>query len=1590
MKDFIESELRKLKQNYQNLPLTIISDYKNEQEKMKDYNGRQLLEMLQNADDESESAVEKTAYIELTDTHLLIANNGNPFSRGGLESLIYSNVSPKAILQNKIGHKGTGFRSILSWAKAVYIKSKGLSVEFSGPNAIEFLKGLLQEYPSIQEKLREKTDESYPISILKTPKWKTEIGAEYNVYDTYIVVEINEESKGDIQAQMDRLELQVLLFLQYLERVILKSPERTRVIEKVNLGDGRVSISIEENGEILEEKTWNIRKRGGAYLGKNYELKMAYTDELDDDIQLLYSYFRTNVRLPFPALFHGTFELTGNRNQLIESDTNKYLLEELVQLMIDTAIEITKSDQKVSWNAMRLLTFDDNLDQDLLNMKFDERLIKKIKGNPLFPVISGKYITHEEKPVSYKNPYAKILPGEKFTHLTIHTSDERLKKLIFKDVTRYEYTPQFFFKTLSEISKDLTMEQRAECIHYLTQDYKEGLKDLENLSLLNLFVDHKGEPISGGTELFLPPGNRKIKIPDFVNIKFIHEDLYKALLKEFKVSGANTLTSQLELFNVQEYRLETVLRRTISHARELIEANKVNKKKYISELLVALFQIFLEGKEEEGFPVQLNVPLMNRYRKIIDAKKLYFGKEYDNQLMENLLGPVSKQYFIGSPKTLGLDIYEKSAVRRFLQWIGVAEFPRMTVKKVTDREYERNVLKHIPYPITLKGETFRSYEKLSREVNGSSKMYIETVEMLDEILEKAAFEDILIWLMKDPAVSQLIREGRERSNNAYFYLDLKRKSNDRRLYAQKIKAFLVWKLQTFKWIENIEKQKVDTRVCCLSRAVGPEFSPFIEVPAVYQNQEKWIQHKITIAEIENFLLKIGIGPDLRSFSSESIYNILLKLPELDPNGKVARAIYKQIIMSKPRMNEANQAYQKFMDKGKVLVRMGGEQNYFPISKAYYVEDRTFCEEIMKQFPILELDKRLGNKQVKSVLGVQPLEGLKFKLTTKPEKHGLDDRFQLDLEEFKPYIYAYRLEKDNKRFELERLKKLRVHLCTEINANFIHQMQESTFTVQNYEYISVGKGYQIYLKLERDQHYELQDLRDDFRFNEVIAEIIAGVIKVEENRKDYREMYSKKLPQREDLIRLELEDEQLYKLHQARSLLKITTDPQRIFWLAVLKAAKVKQASIDMENEASFKMSITELFHLDDTYVEKVWTTLDYEEPDSHSNAPFLIQLFKDIGIDFSDFNQFTLKQIDLKNYYRNELERLKVDFQNSFFTYLFQQLKNASIEEKECLIQERDRYMYFTDFLIENSISIDCDSIFAHFLKDEFDIEIMKLDGITKLDLNQVFNDKEKLLKEKLQTACGVREHEVEEFLEKQKIRSLLYFGEFSILVEKFTEWRKKYGERGVSGEIAATKGKGETGSTVESYSNLFGLLQQQSGSEAIKSIKPVRYESDRKGSKGRSSKSSKGTPIPSQKSLEEIGFLGEAYVYLALCNRYEKENVEWVSENAKKAKVNEHGNNSENYDIRYKDGYGKLRYVEVKSSVGTDFVFHISKQEVAFGEAMKDAYEIFFVSNVKSVEEREIRRVTKFFKYKKDESFNQNSRFSVENSSFVIRFEEE
>jgi len=169
--DYSDNILDEDRNGYLNDPVRILEDFNKEKEKIEEYDGRQLLEMLQNADDEAVTDKKKICFIQLTNEQLTIANNGRRFSEDGIESLMYSNISPKVREQNKVGQKGLGFRSILSWANKITIKSYDLAIEFSENEARKFLQSLIQENPDIQDILSEReVKEKYPIATLRCPR----------------------------------------------------------------------------------------------------------------------------------------------------------------------------------------------------------------------------------------------------------------------------------------------------------------------------------------------------------------------------------------------------------------------------------------------------------------------------------------------------------------------------------------------------------------------------------------------------------------------------------------------------------------------------------------------------------------------------------------------------------------------------------------------------------------------------------------------------------------------------------------------------------------------------------------------------------------------------------------------------------------------------------------------------------------------------------------------------------------------------------------------------------------------------------------------------------------------------------------------------------------------------------------------------------------------------------------------------------------------------------------------------------------------------------------------------------------------------
>jgi len=776
MIDFIESILEKRRKTYLDDSNIIIENYRNEIEKIEEYNGRQLLEMLQNADDEAVTEKEKTCYIKLSENQLIIANNGNKFSEGGIESLMYSNLSPKLLEQNKVGQKGLGFRSILSWANKITIKSYDFAVEFSQRNANEFLNSLITENPEIRSQLNKKeTLEKFPIAILRCPKILEKIPDTLTEYDTYIVIDLKENQTDDVQKQINNeINKEVLLFLNNLEKIIIESPEKNFEIEKeISINKIFIREFNYGNNEAIE-KEWNIKTRKGTHKNKNYELKIAWSENLDDKIGRIYSYFKTKVKFPFPAIIHGTFELSSNRNEL-NNDTeghNRFLLTELIQLLIDTALQI--SSKEISYNALKLLSFynNDSIDSFFEDNGFAENLKSQIRENNIFPTISNKYISYKDEPVFYKINYAEVLPKDKFGNLLLFTEDRVIIETL-KWIGYYTYNHEFLFNSISKISSQLVIKERAKLIWYLIKDY--GDTEVERKILPDILIDQDGEIISSVSEIFLPPSGVQIDIPLELNLKIISPNLFSEFKKIFRSEKAEVIENNLKFFNVKVYRFGEIFRRIVSDFNNN-PRNKIDRRNSIKDLIANLYELYISNKGKESIditiPPNVSIPILNKNNGETKVSTVYLGKEYENKLCEILFG-YDKSKLVGNPEILGLE--QKENLIDFLLWLGVAESPRRKLVNIVlkeDREYLDFVICNFPFKekSLYHGRiNISSYHDLLGRGYTIPSHKLETIEDIAQILINNTNENIIYWLYTDSK----ILEKHETNLNSKIEIDIK-------------------------------------------------------------------------------------------------------------------------------------------------------------------------------------------------------------------------------------------------------------------------------------------------------------------------------------------------------------------------------------------------------------------------------------------------------------------------------------------------------------------------------------------------------------------------------------------------------------------------------------------------------------------------------------------------------------------------------------------------------------------------------------------------------------------------------------------------
>ena len=171
LQNLIKQEVQKIRDKYLKSANEIVGAFHGEEQLRKDYAGRQIYELLQNADDEAENLPDGgEVAISFFNGVLSIKNTGKPFSFKGIKSLMYPNSSPKKIHENKIGCKGLGFRSVLNWSSEIKIKTKDFCALFSREYAKEFYKDIIFQNPALLKEIVELTTEEYPIALLSCPK----------------------------------------------------------------------------------------------------------------------------------------------------------------------------------------------------------------------------------------------------------------------------------------------------------------------------------------------------------------------------------------------------------------------------------------------------------------------------------------------------------------------------------------------------------------------------------------------------------------------------------------------------------------------------------------------------------------------------------------------------------------------------------------------------------------------------------------------------------------------------------------------------------------------------------------------------------------------------------------------------------------------------------------------------------------------------------------------------------------------------------------------------------------------------------------------------------------------------------------------------------------------------------------------------------------------------------------------------------------------------------------------------------------------------------------------------------------------------
>ena len=621
---FIKNILEETKTWYKSSKnnLLWLEHYHLENQNYRDYEGREILELLQNADDAQSSNVD--IHFNSANHTLSIKNYGEQtlvFTKEGVRSIMASYLSPKkkdSTNQGKlIGAKGLGFKSILNWTSEVCIKSDNIMLRFGDDMATKFWKELRDSVddPETYEAEAKRDGHNVPLPILRLPEideWK-----EPQERITIIELTVTSDKIGDkIRKALYDFSPESLLFLHNLRKVKICIDGE---IQEYSMKSKKVNGSMEEC--TINDVTWLVSRKEGMIDGRNFEVAAAINLDKSqrEESYNLYTFFPTDEQFPYPCILHATLELNASRKAILMGESiNSTMMDLLANRIIDLANELKIRTH--SWDSYKLISgnftatnyskFAYELKRQLEEKSFDKEFIPILFGEKYSDINNSYY--YDDAFFSFVKEYDG---SEFFPQMMLTGVPESLH------YKRDDNSPNH----IENFANKLKYEELAKFIKII-YDYRSKSIFSQKWNL-HLLKDDNGDAIMGMA--YLNAGRKIADIPDFLDIKYVNDDLKKYLLSEFKESG----TELDQIRNIARRLSDTILnvsQSDVSGIKQMLMLSRTDETKYnqdqIERIIACLYNLYL-SKTDEFKKIKVECFLPAEDGRLRAPGELIFGDE---------------------------------------------------------------------------------------------------------------------------------------------------------------------------------------------------------------------------------------------------------------------------------------------------------------------------------------------------------------------------------------------------------------------------------------------------------------------------------------------------------------------------------------------------------------------------------------------------------------------------------------------------------------------------------------------------------------------------------------------------------------------------------------------------------------------------------------------------------------------------------------------------------------------------------------------------------------------------------------------------